>query len=461
MLGAITGDIVGSIYEFDNIKTKDFPLFGVDCKFTDDTVLTVAVAEWLLDDGDLVDYFARWYRRCGPDRSYGGMFEQWINQEDRQPYNSWGNGSAMRVSACAWQAKNEAHALKLAKASAEVSHSHQEGIKGAQATALAIFLARQGESSENIRKSITDFSGYDLSESVDEIRQWYYFNESCAETVPQAIICALEATDFEDAIRNAISIGGDSDTIAAITGSIAEAMFGIPDVIAVKARTYLTDEINEVLNRFAEIRNEQQEQSPELPLWNEISGKKLSPSEIRDLGRLAMKGDEAVQKELMELAKEARTSEDFEIAAALYKEAAHAFWFQYGKHKSKSQDASDISDAALENLHQAERYCVKLEASPKYEHNISNSGELNQMLGKFLSEENENLGAALTYFVRSMEEGGVSFDAPLSRYLYPSIASVLNLPDGDSEWLLKPLRQPGVRIALDHIISAFLDWSKE
>jgi ADP-ribosylglycohydrolase len=357
MLGAITGDIIGSIYEFDNIKTKDFPLFGEDCKFTDDTVLTIAVAEWLLDGGDLVDYFARWYHRCGSGRSYGGMFEQWINQEDRQPYNSWGNGSAMRVSACAWRAKDEDHALKLAKASAEVSHSHQEGIKGAQATALTIFLARRREGSENIRKAIADFADYDLSETVDEIREWYYFNESCAKTVPQAIICALEATDFEDAIRNAISIGGDSDTLGAITGSIAEAMFGIPDEIAAKARSHLTDEINGVLERFAKIQNEQHEQSPELPLWKEISVKKLSPSEIHDLGRLAMKGDEAVQKELMELAEEALSSEDFEIAATLYKEAAHAFWFQYSKHKSKSEDASYASDTALEILGQAERYC--------------------------------------------------------------------------------------------------------
>jgi ADP-ribosylglycohydrolase len=252
MLGAITGDIIGSIYEFDNIKTKDFELFGPACRFTDDTVLTTAVAEWLVDDGvgDLVEYFSKWYVRCGRHRSYGGMFERWINQWDREPYNSWGNGSAMRVSSVAWLAKDKAHALDLAKASAEVTHNHPEGIKGAQATALAIYLARQGENNNAIRQAITDFADYGLSETVDEIREWYYFNESCAKTVPQAIICTLEATDFEGAIRNAISIGGDSDTVAAITGSIAESMFGIPDEIRKKSRSYLTDEILHVLERF-------------------------------------------------------------------------------------------------------------------------------------------------------------------------------------------------------------------
>ena len=268
MIGAIIGDIVGSIYEFNNIKTKDFELFGPhptsksanttngfsdsQCRFTDDTVLSVAVAEWLLDGdaGDLVEYFSKWYARCGGNRSYGGMFERWINQWDRQPYNSYGNGSAMRVSAVAWITKEQDHTLALAKASAEVTHSHPEGIKGAQATALAIWLARQGRDSDSIRQTVTEHSGYDLSETVDEIRDWYYFNETCQKTVPQAIVCALEASDFEDAIKNAISIGGDSDTVGAITGSIAEAMHGIPDEIIKKARSYLSDEIIEVVDRL-------------------------------------------------------------------------------------------------------------------------------------------------------------------------------------------------------------------
>ena len=270
MIGAIIGDIVGSMYEFNNIKTKDFELFGphptakatnstngfsdAQCRFTDDTVLTVATAEWLLDgpERDLVKYFSKWHARCGGNRSYGGMFERWINQWDRPPYNSYGNGSAMRVSATAWLAKGRDQALALAKASAEVSHSHPEGIKGAQATALAIWLARQGEDAASIKRAVAGFTDYDLSESVDEIRDWYYFNETCQQTVPQAIICALEATDFEDAIKNGISIGGDSDTIGAITGSIAEAMFVIPDEIVAKGRSYLSDDINQVVDRFNE-----------------------------------------------------------------------------------------------------------------------------------------------------------------------------------------------------------------
>jgi ADP-ribosyl-[dinitrogen reductase] hydrolase len=277
MIGAIIGDIAGSIYEFDNIKTKDFELFGphptakatnttngfsdTQCRFTDDTVLTVAVAEWLIDgdDGDLVKYFSKWYARCGGNRSYGGMFERWINQWERPPYNSYGNGSAMRVSATAWLAKDQEQALALAKASAEVSHSHPEGIKGAQATALAIWLARQAEDAASIKQAVEEFAEYDLSESVDEIREWYYFNETCQKTVPQAIICALEATDFEDAIKNGISIGGDSDTVGAITGSIAQAMFGVPDEIVEKARSYLSDDIIQVVDRF----NERMEMEPD------------------------------------------------------------------------------------------------------------------------------------------------------------------------------------------------------
>jgi ADP-ribosylglycohydrolase len=250
MIGAITGDVIGSIYEFNNIKTKDFKLFGPECRFTDDTVLTVAVADWLLhDDADLVERLAH-YTYAYPNRGYGGMYSKWVDRWDRQPYDSYGNGSAMRVSAVAWVAKDQTQALALAKASAEVTHSHPEGIKGAQATTLAIWLARQGAKKERIRREVTDFSGYDLTETVDEIREWYYFNETCQKTVPQAIICALDATDFEDAIRNAISIGGDSDTVAAITGSIAQAMFGIPPDIRDKARAYLPDELIEVVDSF-------------------------------------------------------------------------------------------------------------------------------------------------------------------------------------------------------------------
>jgi ADP-ribosylglycohydrolase len=249
MIGAIAGDIIGSIYEFDNIKTKEFPLFGENCKFTDDTVLTVAVADWLTGDKDLVERLTHYSYKYS-NRGYGGMYLEWLNSWDRKPYNSYGNGSAMRVSATAWIAEDEGEVPELAKASAEVTHNHPEGIKGAQATALAIWLGRQGADSEYIRQEITSFADYDLTETVDEIREWYYFDETCQKTVPQAITCALEATDFEDAIRNAISIGGDSDTVAAITGSIAQAMFGIPDWIEAKARSYLPSEFSEVVNRL-------------------------------------------------------------------------------------------------------------------------------------------------------------------------------------------------------------------
>ena len=265
MIGAIVGDIVGSVYEFDNIKTKDFPFFGPrpnanpnysdngrangECFFTDDTVLTIAVADWLLaDNDDLADRLAH-YTFTYPNRGYGGMYASWASAWDRQPYGSYGNGSAMRVSPVAWFAKDQVQVLELAEASASVTHSHPEGIKGAQATALAIWLARQGDNADHIRQAVTDFSGYDLTQTVDEIREWYYFNETCQETVPQAIICALEATDFEDAVRNAISIGGDSDTVGAITGSIAEAMFGVPDEIMIKTLEHLPDEFVHILDR--------------------------------------------------------------------------------------------------------------------------------------------------------------------------------------------------------------------
>jgi ADP-ribosylglycohydrolase len=251
MIGAIIGDIVGSKYEFNNIKTKDFPLFSKGCSFTDDTVLTIAVADWLLDGGDLAERLVA-YGRKYPHLSYGGMFGRWLSGGSREPYNSFGNGSAMRVSAVAWVASDEAEVMALAKASAEVTHSHPEGIKGAQATALAIWMALQCAHSNDIKTTITECFGYDLTESVDSIRTWYRFDESCEGTVPQAIICALGAMNFEDAIRNAVSIGGDSDTVAAITGGIAEAKFGVPKAIEEKARSYLSEELDEIVSRFFE-----------------------------------------------------------------------------------------------------------------------------------------------------------------------------------------------------------------
>jgi ADP-ribosylglycohydrolase len=276
MLGAIIGDIVGSVYEWNNIKTKEFPLFREGCSFTDDTVMTIATADSLMNGGDkddFIDAYKKWGRRY-PDAGYGGRFGAWINSDDRDPYNSWGNGSAMRVSPCGlimncgFYARTgcwPSNGWETVTRCAEVTHNHPEGVKGAQATAAAIFLARfysEGhvpdyghawsldELKEEMRTLIERNIGYDLSRTLDEIRPSYRFNESCQDTVPQAIIAFLESSDFEDAIRNAISLGGDSDTLAAITGSIAEAAYGIPKWIKDKAWTYLDEPMRDVCRRW-------------------------------------------------------------------------------------------------------------------------------------------------------------------------------------------------------------------
>jgi ADP-ribosyl-[dinitrogen reductase] hydrolase len=230
ILGAMIGDAVGSIYEFNNIKTKEFEFFNKRMDFTDDSVMTMAVALWLATDRrHSHEHLVRCMRRLGreyPDAGYGGRFNQWLISDDMGPYNSWGNGSAMRVSPVGCAFDNMDDVLRVAKISAEVTHDHPEGIKGAQATAAAIFLARQQHTKEYIRKYIADHFGYDLSRSCDEIRPSYKFNESCQHTVPEAIAAFLESTDYEDAIRLAISLGGDSDTLACITGGIASAFYG-------------------------------------------------------------------------------------------------------------------------------------------------------------------------------------------------------------------------------------------
>jgi len=248
MLGAIVGDIVGSIYEFDNHKSKDFPLFQAHCAFTDDSILTCATANALLTDQD----FAFHYRHFGKryPSSYGIRFNEWIHDDTRGAYNSFGNGSAMRVSPVAWAFNSEPEILTMAKVSAEVTHNHVEGVKGAQATALAIYLARRGREPGDIAREIGGKFNYELSTSVDSLRETYLYNETCQATVPEAIQCFAEAENFEDAIRNAISIGGDSDTIAAITGSIAEAAFGIPEDIEKAAMTKLDDHLGQILLKF-------------------------------------------------------------------------------------------------------------------------------------------------------------------------------------------------------------------
>lgn len=278
MLGAIIGDIIGSVYEWHNIKTKDFPLFRDDCFFTDDTVMTIAVAEAIMKGGERDDFIdaMKKYGRMYPDAGYGGRFRHWLFTDDRKPYNSFGNGSAMRVSPCAWvmdcgfcarTGMWPSNGRAQVRLSAEVTHDHPEGIKGAMAVADAIFMCRYyfggycgdwetpinddpAECKKRIKEHIEQEYGYDLSKTLDEIRPTYRFDVSCQGTVPPAIIAFLESTDFEDAIRNAISLGGDSDTLAAITGSIAEAAYGIPNRIKEKALTYLDEPLKDVLKHW-------------------------------------------------------------------------------------------------------------------------------------------------------------------------------------------------------------------
>ncbi len=269
MYGAILGDIVGSPYEFDfnNYKAKDFPLFSQRSEFTDDTVMTLAAAKALLEtrgqeDAAVKAALVREMQRLGrtyPDRGYGTRFIGWLYEEDPQPYHSYGNGSAMRVSPAAWLAENLEEALHLARLTAQVTHDHPEGIKGAQATAAAIFLARTGHDKAEIKAYVEREFGYDLSRTCDEIRPTYHHVESCQETVPQAIIAFLESTEFEDALRTAVSLGGDSDTLAAITGSIAEAFYGVPEELRHECRKRLTPELAEILR---ELENALSESTP-------------------------------------------------------------------------------------------------------------------------------------------------------------------------------------------------------
>jgi len=253
MLGAIIGDIVGSVYEWDNIKTKEFPLFSKKSFFTDDTVMTIAVADALLKGGTSDDFIDS-MKTIGVRYlcSYGMSFRNWLCSDTREPYNSWGNGSAMRVSPCAWFAGSLDEAETLAERSAAVTHNHPEGVKGAQATAAAIYLAATCKTKSEIKDYIEGKYGYNLHRTLDEIRPDYKFDESCQKTVPEAIIAFLESKDFEDAIRNAISLGGDSDTLAAITGSIAEAAYGVPSQIAATAIGYLDDSLVSVINAWRE-----------------------------------------------------------------------------------------------------------------------------------------------------------------------------------------------------------------
>ena len=260
MYGAILGDIIGSPYEFDmGGKTKVFPLFSRDSQFTDDSVMTIAVAEAFLDapaDAGEAAIRARLvermqhYGRLYPHAGYGARFIHWLRDREPQPYGSFGNGSAMRVSAVGWLFDDPDTVRRMAALSAEVTHNHPEGIKGAEATAAAIFLARTGSTKEEIRAYIEDNFRYDLSRTCDEIRPGYFHVESCQETVPEAVTAFLEGESFEDVIRTAVSLGGDCDTLTCIAGSMAEAFYGVPEELKEQCRQRLPENLLDVLLRF-------------------------------------------------------------------------------------------------------------------------------------------------------------------------------------------------------------------
>lgn len=252
LLGAIAGDVIGSVYEFNSIKTTDFSLFCPSSQFTDDTVMTVANADWLLT-GDSLLGIMQDYGNHYANAGYGGMFARWLREYDPQPYNSYGNGSAMRVSPVGWAFGTLEETLEAAKRSAEITHNHPEGIKGAQATAACIYLARTGKSKVEIKEYIHTAFGYPLNRTCDEIRPRYLFDETCQGSVPESIIAFLESTDYESAIRLAVSLGGDADTMGAIAGSIAEAYYnGVPEHIRKEVIKRLPPTFTEVMQRFYE-----------------------------------------------------------------------------------------------------------------------------------------------------------------------------------------------------------------
>ena len=260
MYGAILGDIIGSPFEFDQgNKSKEFPLFSKNATFTDDSVMTIAVGYAFLDAQPNADIewirrrlisSMKQYGRMFPYAGYGGMFRRWLKCDDPQPYGSFGNGSAMRVSSVAWLYNDIETVRSMARLSAEVSHNHPEGIKGAEATASAIFLARTRSTKEEIKAYIEDNFGYDLSRSCDEIRPNYHHIETCQETVPEAITAFLDGESFEDVIRTAVSLGGDCDTLTCIAGSIAEGFYGVPEELKQECRKRLPEELKVVLDRF-------------------------------------------------------------------------------------------------------------------------------------------------------------------------------------------------------------------
>ena len=253
MIGAIIGDMVGSVYEFSNYKATDFkPFFSPRAFFTDDTIMTVAVADGLLNDRNPQEALRDWGHRYLSNGGWGQRFAFWLASDDPQPYDSFGNGAAMRISSVAWLSETFEEAVKNADRFTGISHNHPEGIKAARATVAAIWWAKQGISVEEIRHGLTQAFGYDLSRTADEIRPGYIFTEHAQKSVPEALICALEGNSFEEVIRLAISIGGDSDTIAAIAGSVAEARFPVPQRFRSHAMDLLPDDMKTVVNLFYE-----------------------------------------------------------------------------------------------------------------------------------------------------------------------------------------------------------------
>ncbi len=265
MYGAILGDMIGAPYEFDRGgKTKDFPLFSQGTEFTDDSVMTIAVAEALMDalgqpDDEirkrLVSSMQRWGRRY-PDAGYGFMFYHWLRSGDPRPYGSFGNGSAMRVSAAGWLYDTLEETRHIARLTAEVTHNHPEGIKGAEAAASAIYMARTGAGKDAIREYVSREFGYDLTRTCDQIRPAYYHVESCQKTVPEAVTAFLEGTSFVDVIRTAVSLGGDCDTLTCIAGGMAEAFYGVPDELKAECLNRIPADMRDVVKRFDGLRKD-------------------------------------------------------------------------------------------------------------------------------------------------------------------------------------------------------------
>lgn len=334
MYGAILGDIIGSPYEFDqnNIKTTDFELFSDRSEFTDDSIMTLAVAEALMNcgiDADeetmkkaLIEAMKKYGRRY-PFAGYGVNFSMWLDKDDPKPYNSFGNGSAMRVSAAAWLCQeNLQQMLQIAAITAVVSHNHPEGIKGAQATAAVIFMAIHGASKEQIKDTISKAFGYDLSKTCDEIRPTYHHVESCQETVPQAICAFLEGDSFENVIRLAVSLGGDSDTLTCIAGSMAEAFYGVPEHLKQEARERLSDDLLAVLERFDQKLEEDRIAREKDPARMEAWKNALAAPQKGKPVKLSFAGSEQLEKSLAALAQD-RTREHLVQCLEALRRAMH------------------------------------------------------------------------------------------------------------------------------------------